>query len=356
MNDNDLVKRLQDILDSQVENGAERGCQLAVFRDGVLIADLAAGWTDPARTKKVTPDSLFPVFSCGKGLLATAFHMLRDRGLVDYGQRVAELWPEFAQNGKKKISVEHVLSHQAALSSLPEGVTLEDEANWDLMRRRMEEATPAWTPGTKTAYHAHTLAWLVGGVAEHALGGDFPTFIRDELFTPLGIENDFFFGLPPEEESRSVPIDGSRFEKKDDFRLRINDNAPVRRAFIPSFNGIGSARAMARHYAALTGTATGFRPLKKETIDEATALRRGTDDPVHRDTWAKFGLGYALCGPPGDLGSMFGHGGAAGSEGFACRKTGLAVGFTKNQLNATHPVHPTRDLISATLGIRARHW
>lgn len=72
--------------------------------------------------------------------------------------------------------------------------------------------------------------------------------------------------------------------------------------------------------------------------------------------WDKFGLGYALCGPEAPWNRMFGHGGACGSEGFADRTTGYAVGFTKNKLNRTHPVHPVRDRISDVLEIPVRVW
>lgn len=38
-------------------------------------------------------------------------HIL-SRGLLDYKHPVAEYWPEFAQNGKEKITVEMLFSHQ----------------------------------------------------------------------------------------------------------------------------------------------------------------------------------------------------------------------------------------------------
>ena len=105
MKDTELVKRLQDILDGQVENGEECGCQLAIFRDGVPVADLAAGWADPARTRKITPDSLFPVFSCGKGLLSTAFHMLCERGLDTSRVRLLGLPDRFIEHASRSIQL-----------------------------------------------------------------------------------------------------------------------------------------------------------------------------------------------------------------------------------------------------------
>ena len=41
--------------------------------------------------------------------------ILADRGLLDYDEPVAKYWPEFAQNGKEKITVKTLLSHQVSL-------------------------------------------------------------------------------------------------------------------------------------------------------------------------------------------------------------------------------------------------
>ena len=56
-----------------------------------------------------------PSFSTTKGVASTLLHILADRGLVDYDDRVADYWPEFAQAGKAAITVRQVLSHQSGL-------------------------------------------------------------------------------------------------------------------------------------------------------------------------------------------------------------------------------------------------
>ena len=49
-------------------------------------------------------------------------------------------------------------------------------------------------------------------------------------------------------------------------------------------------------------------------------------------------------------------GGACGSEAFADKESGIAVGFTKNKVNKNHPDHITRNKISRVLGIPERVW
>ena len=42
--------------------------------------------------------------------------MAASRGLIDYDDKVADYWPEFAQAGKADVTVRQLLSHQAGLS------------------------------------------------------------------------------------------------------------------------------------------------------------------------------------------------------------------------------------------------
>ncbi|MGI8553317.1 MAG: serine hydrolase, partial [Dehalococcoidia bacterium] len=115
-------------------------------------------------------------------------------------------------------------------------------------------------------------------------------------------------------------------------------NCPdVRRASIPAGGGIMSARAIARHYAALIGAVEGVRLLPQKRVAIATELQTEEQDVVLCQPIRK-GLGYFLGGagsPMGERRTAFGHPGAGGSIGFADPETGLAVGFTKNVLRTT---------------------
>ena len=90
----ELIRVLQSLLDEAVESGLECGCQLAIYQDGELIADLAAGFTSPDRKNPVTPETLFPVFSVGKAIAVTAIHCLVEKGTLSYSTRLGDVWPE----------------------------------------------------------------------------------------------------------------------------------------------------------------------------------------------------------------------------------------------------------------------
>jgi CubicO group peptidase (beta-lactamase class C family) len=103
----------------------------------------------------------------------------------------------------------------------------------------------------------------------------------------------------------------------------------ARRACIPASNGIMTARAIARHYAALLpGGVDGVELLPLERIHLATETqwpgnsKPGDQPPGHR-------LGYAG-GTPFSA-TSFGHGGYGGSLGFADIESGVAFGLTRNR-------------------------
>ena len=111
--------RLRNVMEEAVASGEECGCQLVVYEDGERVVDLCAGFAAPDRRIPIRNDALFPIFSVGKGVMATAFHRLVEQGKIAYDTRIADIWPEFGCNGKEKMLVWHILTHRGALFDLP---------------------------------------------------------------------------------------------------------------------------------------------------------------------------------------------------------------------------------------------
>ncbi len=348
----DLVQYLQNILDQAVESGEECGCQLTVYQNGKLVCDLAAGFTDPGKQQKVSPDTLFPIFSVGKGIMSVLMHILENRGLFSFDDEVRKYWPEYACRGKEETRIRDIMTHKAGLADVPAPLAFHDWFDWQKISAVLAEAAPQNPVGGTHRYHAHTFGVLTGVLAERITGKNLHRLLQDEIFSPLHISR-CFFGLPEKEFANLAPIDGSVYY---DSRVDINHPA-VLGGLNPSSNGCSNARSIAKIYASLTGDGlNGIRLLDDAAVEKAvTPSETFTENDISR--WDKFGLGFALCGPSlTDVSRIFGHGGAAGAEGFADRKTGYAVGFTKNRLNSTHPDHPVRHRISRALGLHEWCW
>src|SRR6476661_7950960 len=99
------------------------------------------------------------IYSATKGLAAMTLALAHSRGWLDYEERVAAYWPEFAQQGKEDITVRRLLAHQAGLFAFDEPVDRAVVADLDRLAGVMERQRPAWPPGERQAYHAITLGF-----------------------------------------------------------------------------------------------------------------------------------------------------------------------------------------------------
>jgi CubicO group peptidase (beta-lactamase class C family) len=349
----DLQEQVQQTIDQLVGSGAERGVQVAVYRDGEQVVDAVAGVADPASGRPVDAGTVFYNYSIVKGAASTVAHVLAERGLFGYDTPVAELWPEFAAHGKQAVTVRQVLDHSAGVPAIPLTTTVEDLCDWDKMCAAIADAELWWEPGTKVGYHAITFGHIIGEVVRRATGKRISQVLREEVAGPLGVADELWFGMPASEHHRLAPLEdepgaaemaaqmmASMPPDLPMFRsapmelfptASLGNRADTLAADIPA-GGKTSARAIARMYAALLGEVDGVRLLPPERVAEATAVSTsGTDEVFGMPT--TWGLGYAIGGPGGDRPTTFGVGGAGGS--FACGDTasGVAWAVTKNRFS-----------------------
>lgn len=352
----------------------ETGASFAAFHCGRLVVDLWGGFSDAARTKAWTQDTLANVWSSTKGICAVAAAMLVERGAFGYEDTVAAHWPEFAQNGKADITIAQILSHQAGLPGFAEQTSVADQCDWEGCCAKLARQKPAWEPGAATSYHAMTYGWLIGEVVRRATGASIGRFIAENIARPLDAA--LFVGLPESQDSRAAemiapkhPVDTSVLPFPEAARMALvnpvqDPLAPNTRAWraaeIPAANGQASAMGLARLYAALAGGGTldGVKLMAPETVARMTApaTADGRQDMFlgFVDSW---GMGMAI-NTPGIYGPnprAFGHSGWGGSFGCADPDAAIAIGYVCNQMGPDLVGDPrTAGLCKAVLECAAR--
>jgi len=376
--------RVRDALSEILAGGEEIGAALAVCVDGHLVVDLWAGYADAARTRPWDRDTIVNLYSIGKAVTAVCALRLVEAGRLDLDAPVARYWPEFAQAGKAQIPVRYLLTHQAALPAIARPLPSGAWSHWDVMTAALAAQAPWWEPGTGHGYHVNTQGFLVGEVVRRITGKTLGTYLREAVTGPAGV--DFFIGLGPELEGRCADVlpeqatpEGDELRRQlsvnpaslSGLRLmRVNayrnppevsgtgvvNTRPWRAAEVPSTNGHGNARAVARLYSALAGDGElgGAHVLSPEMIARATEQQVYGDDIVlQRPT--RFGLGFQLTmaeRPLGPSPRAFGHFGAGGSLGFADPDARVAFGYAMNQGRGGWQHKHVRhliDLVYATL-------
>ena len=344
---------VRDAFVANFRDRAEVGAAVCVYVDGQPVVDLWGGVADPTTGTPWQRDTIVGVFSATKGVTAIGANLAIERGTLDPNAPVAAYWPEFAANGKEAITVRQVLGHRAGLPFVEGMFTLDEALSWHPVVKALAAQAPFWEPGSQHGYHMRTYGWLVGELLRRTTGRSAGTFLREEVLEPLGV--DFWVGLPESEEprvARLVPPATSPSAALaglgDDLLLnRVFANPsglfdyddmwntrPVRAAELPSSNGIGDARGLARLFASCIGDGVdGRRTLSDETVAAATTVQsEGPDAVLMIETC--FGLGFMLgasfgvANPP----RAFGHAGAGGSLAFADTDSGLAFAYVMNDL------------------------
>jgi CubicO group peptidase (beta-lactamase class C family) len=372
-----------------VENFARRGelgGACCAYRGGEKVVDLWGGVRNKLNGEVWAQDTMVVVHSATKGLAAMTLAIAHSRGLLDYEERVATYWPEFAQQGKENITVRQLLAHQAGLFAIEEHVDRSVVADLDRLAVVLARQKPVWEPGTRQAYHAITLGFYEGELLRRveprhrSLG----QFFQDEIVTPLG--EDVYIRLPEEiPNSRlatlSPPtplrmligfplrftLEGMNRHSNIYRALMVNPGAAVyqdeervyaRNLEVPSGGGVGTARGIAHAYGVF---ATGGRELglRQETLDllaaPAIPPAHGFYDECMKADGIQFSLGFMKSTAAWPFGSTrsFGSPGAGGSLGYADPDAGIGYGYVTSQMGTALTGDPRdvalRDALSSAL-------
>lgn len=352
--DGEWDDRFQLVVDAFAANFAQRGetgASLCITVGGETVVDVWGG--------TFGRDTISVVHSCTKGATALCAHVLASRGLLDVEAPVAELWPEFAKNGKEHATVRMMLDHSVGVPVFRRTIERGELYDWDRVVQLLEEEEPFWEPGTRNGYHMINFGWTVGELVRRVSGRSLGTFFRDEIAEPLGI--DFWIGLPEEHESRVAPLTPyvrAKGEPLGAFALTLlNDPQSIpalamqnvmstnmnardyHAAEIGGGGGITNGRGLAGMYTPLA--VDDGRLVDHETLERMRRVSVATNRDATLQLATRFALGFMVSMDNRDkvekdsviLGEhAFGHVGAGGSIGFADPSIGMAFGYSMDTM------------------------
>lgn len=265
-----------DAFAANFDSQGEVGAAVSVIHEGRTVVDLWGGWADSDRARPWEHNTIVTVFSTTKGVTATCAALLIERGQLDPDASIA------------------------------------DVTGWNGVVAAIAAQTPNWEPGTAHGYHARSYGWIVGELIRRITGRTPGRYFRDEIGDPHDLS--FWIGLPPEQDSRVatlVPdpnaIDLGAVVDHDSLLYRVMAGPSdlfahgydetwneefLRRCEMPSSNGVGDARSLARLYALIIGAGDAPRLLSADTLAAATAVQSaGIDCVIGMEL--TFGLGYS---------------------------------------------------------------
>jgi CubicO group peptidase (beta-lactamase class C family) len=188
------LARALALLDDWVIQGKVPGVAAVVIRRGRLIARHFRGLAAPGDVHRpICADTIFPLASISKPVVALAFMMLVESGDVVLDDPVSTYIPEFGKGGKESMRVRHLLTHSSGLPDMPANNEALRKAHSGLPSfvRAVAKADLAYTPGTRVVYSS--MAFLIlGEILERVTGKSVTAFVAERVLAPLGLASTCF--------------------------------------------------------------------------------------------------------------------------------------------------------------------
>jgi CubicO group peptidase (beta-lactamase class C family) len=165
------------------------GLSVAVGIKGQLVWAEGLGWADLENRVPATPETRFRIGTASIALTSAAVGLLLDQGRMSLDAEIQKYVPAFPKK-QWPVTLRQVMGHTAGIrggGGDEEPVNVRCERTADGLRRFAGRDLPT-EPGT--VYRFSTYSWmLVSAAVEGAARQPFYTFMRKQIFEPLGMEH-----------------------------------------------------------------------------------------------------------------------------------------------------------------------
>ncbi|MCA1816475.1 MAG: beta-lactamase family protein [Acidobacteria bacterium] len=170
------------------------GASFLVVRRGRVVYEGAFGMANLEEKTPATTATNFRLASVTKQFTAMSVLMLVERKRLTLDTKLTEVFPDFPAYGSK-ITIRHLLTHTSGLADyedlIPESATvpLRDKQVLELLKTQTDTT---FAPGSRFSYSNSGYA-VLALVVEKVSGVSFATFLRENIFKPLGMANTVAF-------------------------------------------------------------------------------------------------------------------------------------------------------------------
>ena len=335
---------VKNIFESYFLKQEEIGASFAIYKEGKPLIDLYGGFKNK-NNKNWEENTIVNVFSATKGIYEIVISILIDQNILDLEKPVSYYWEAFKKSNKSKITLKHILSHQSGLYRFKKKITQKDLLDWDKIINILENQDPDHPCGQQTYYHAKTHGFLIGEIIKKITTKSIGELVFELLSKKLKV--DFFIGTPKDQLPNIATLYENKNENKivsefnafnnPEHEINFYNNQDWQIAEVPSMNGHGNARAIAKIYDVFVNDLI----LEKNILLSKSSISKCLTESVNRIDkslmmpirWSDIGLilrGGWLFGKNKE---SFGHNGWGGSLGFADPILGIGIAYTTNNIN-----------------------
>jgi serine beta-lactamase-like protein LACTB, mitochondrial len=180
--------RLKDAIAKEMADREVPGLSAAVAVDGKLAWSRGFGRADLENDVAATPTTSYRLASISKPITATAVLQLSEQKRVDLDAPVQEYVPEYPEK-QWTVTVRHLLAHLGGVRHYTGPAEVNSTRFFPTLRDAMAlfAADPlVHEPRTKYLYTTYGYN-LLGRVVEGASGGDFMSYVQEQVFKPAGM-------------------------------------------------------------------------------------------------------------------------------------------------------------------------
>ena len=187
---------------SYYKTGFHPGILICLRRHGKIVLKRAIGHShgngpgDSPQDKKIlmSPETPICQFSASKAVTAMLIHHLVEKGKLHLHDPVSHYIPEFAVNGKKDVTIFHVLSHRSGFGIIPEDLNPEVMFDHDMAVKMICDMPIQYTAGHMASYHAITGGYILHEIIRRTIGKDCRELCKEVIQDPLGFKY-FNYGI-----------------------------------------------------------------------------------------------------------------------------------------------------------------
>ncbi|HLL96935.1 MAG TPA: serine hydrolase [Spirosoma sp.] len=192
-----LLSAKVDALFAEWNKPGSPGAAVGVVHQGKLIYAKGFGEADLETGARIGPETIFHIASVSKQFTAYAIVLLAQEGKLSFDDDIRVYLPEVPDFGKK-ITIRHLIYHT---SGLRDQWALLAMAGWQMddvitkqhiinLVKRQRELN--FDPGTEFSY-SNTNYTLLAEIASRVGKQPFSDWMREHVFTPLGMKNTQFY-------------------------------------------------------------------------------------------------------------------------------------------------------------------
>ena len=218
-------ENVDEVVETAINDSAFPGAVLLISDNGKIIYQKAFGhYTYDKNSPSMKISTIFDLASVSKVISTTTCTMIcYDRGLFKLDDKVSKYIPEFAQNGKKDVTIRNLLVHDSGLR--PDIISYKAYANsenpeQDILNEIYSD-TLIYPTGTKMVYSDLNMITMAK-IIEKITGKTLDQFAHDEIFKPLGM-NHTMYNPPASLKDSIAPTEKDNYFRNRQLQGEVHD-------------------------------------------------------------------------------------------------------------------------------------